>query len=47
MRQKELKKILSMKGLPKDIEDEADILYDLGWDIPEIEKMIYFRTKRI
>lgn len=48
MEEREFKKMLSAQGnLPRDIKEEADVLCDLGWDIPEIEKMIYFRTRRI
>lgn len=48
MGENELKKLLSSQGrLPRTIQDEAEILFDLGWDIPKIERMIYFKTRRI
>jgi hypothetical protein len=48
MGENELKKLLSSQGkLPREIQDEAEILFDLGWDIPKIERMIYFKTRRI
>jgi hypothetical protein len=44
----EIKRLLSEeRSLPPVIKEEANILFDLGWDIPEIEKMIYFRTRKI
>lgn len=38
--------LISFQGnLPDDVKEEAYILYDLGFDFSEIEKMIYMRTK--
>jgi len=42
-----LNDLLLLEGnLPRDIKEEAYILYDLGLEIEEIEYMIHLRTRR-